>query len=214
MTSEGFSPETQHQAAVFDHIGEQYQTVFGSNPTQVSAVEWLAQRLPAGGRILDAGCGTGIPTARMLVDAGHHVLGIDIAQEMIRIARQQVPQATFEQIDITNATFEPASFHAITAFFSLLMLRRTAIEATLRRFTTWLRPPGYLLLAMVEGDFDYFEVPFLGQTLHVSAYPRHELQALLQAHAWNVLEYQAVEFQPSDSASPETQLFFFCRYQP
>ena len=33
--------ETRAQAAVFDQIGAQYQTVFGVNPTQVAATRWL-----------------------------------------------------------------------------------------------------------------------------------------------------------------------------
>lgn len=71
MEPDSFSLETKQQANAFDRIGEQYQVVFGSNANQIAAVEWLLQRLPPASRILDIGSGTGVPTARMLADAGH-----------------------------------------------------------------------------------------------------------------------------------------------
>jgi SAM-dependent methyltransferase len=46
------------------------------------------------GRIVDLGCGTGI-LARELVDAGYDVLGIDISEAMVEIARKRTPEAEF-----------------------------------------------------------------------------------------------------------------------
>lgn len=43
---------------------------------------------------VDLGCGSGI-WARMLVDAGYSVLGIDLSPEMVAHARARVPEATF-----------------------------------------------------------------------------------------------------------------------
>jgi SAM-dependent methyltransferase len=49
----------------------------------------------AGGRIVDLGCGSGV-WARELVDAGYEVVGVDLSPAMIEIARQRVPEATFQ----------------------------------------------------------------------------------------------------------------------
>ena len=46
------------------------------------------------GLIVDLGCGTGI-LARELVDAGYDVLGIDISESMVEIARKRTPEAEF-----------------------------------------------------------------------------------------------------------------------
>src|SRR5690348_4398418 len=45
--------------------------------------------------VVDLGCGSGI-WARLLADAGYQVLGVDISAAMIEIARQRVPEATFQ----------------------------------------------------------------------------------------------------------------------
>ncbi|CAF3674838.1 unnamed protein product [Adineta steineri] len=214
MDPNSFSLETHQQAAVFDQIGDQYETVYGRNTEQIAAMEWLLQRLPSTSHVLDIGSGTGVPTARMLAGAGHDVTGVDISAEMIRIAKQQVPQATFLQADANNLTFDPASFHAITAFFSLLMMRRTNIESTLQRLKTFLQTPGYLVLSMIEGDFDYQEIPFLGQSIHVTAYPREIITRLLKDLSFTILDSRIVTLHQNEERPPETQLFFFCQYQP
>jgi ubiquinone/menaquinone biosynthesis C-methylase UbiE len=73
---------TEHrrlQVAAFDQIGDRYDEAFPHRAGQVAAGEWLAAQLTPGSRVLDVGCGTGLPTARNLVDAGMHVTGIDIS---------------------------------------------------------------------------------------------------------------------------------------
>ncbi|CAF4464637.1 unnamed protein product [Rotaria socialis] len=213
MNSDSFSQETHEQAAAFDHIAEQYEVVFGLNKNHMAAVSWLLERLPPNSHILDIGSGTGVPTARLLFDAGHKVTGIDISSEMVRIAKYNVPTATFLQADAANVTFPPASFYAITAFFSLLMLRRDCIESTLQKLKTMLQPPSYFILSMVEGDFDYKKIPFLSQSLHVSAYPRDVIARQLENLSFTIFDSHAVQFQANEHTPTETQLFFFCQYQ-
>src|SRR5919199_6316585 len=109
--------ETRAQAAVFDQIGAQYQTVFGVNPTQVAATTWLIQQLPPGARVLDVGCGTGVPTAQLLVEAGMEVVGIDSSPAMLRLAEANVPRGTFYLMDMTAPQLPARTFDAMTAFF-------------------------------------------------------------------------------------------------
>ncbi|CAF1533366.1 unnamed protein product [Didymodactylos carnosus] len=213
MISNSLSADARQQANVYDKIGEKYEAIFGNNTNQTTAVKWLLDRLPPNSKILDIGSGTGVPTARMLADAGHTVTGIDISVEMVKIAQHQVPQGTFFQADAANLSFAPASFHAVTAFFSLLMLRRANIESTLRQIKTILKSPGYLVLGMVEGDFDYYEAEFLGQPVHVSAYPRDVLASHLKDLSFTILDNHFVKFQANKQTPPETQLFFFCQNQ-
>lgn len=52
--------------------------------------ELLVHHLPAGGRILDAGCGTGTDAA-WLLEQGHEVLAIDAAPGMVAAARARRP---------------------------------------------------------------------------------------------------------------------------
>lgn len=62
------------------------------------AVWALLGDLPAG-RALDAACGTGRHSAR-LVELGHEVTGVDASHEMLDVARARVPDARFLEGDL------------------------------------------------------------------------------------------------------------------
>src|SRR5215831_16895269 len=84
---------------------------------------WLATlraRLPAGGSVLDLGCGCGVPVARSLVTAGYQVTGVDISNVQIERARRLVPAGTFIRADATAIEFPPRSFDAIVCLYALI----------------------------------------------------------------------------------------------
>lgn len=57
-------------------------------------LEILRRSRVGGGLVVDLGCGSGV-WARELTRAGYKVLGIDISESMIRIARRRAPSAEF-----------------------------------------------------------------------------------------------------------------------
>ncbi|UQA55326.1 class I SAM-dependent DNA methyltransferase [Polyangium aurulentum] len=206
------SPEGERQVVLFDVIGERYDALFPEKGAQIAAGRWLCDRLRPLARVLDAGCGTGVPTARALVQAGHDVLGVDVSNTMLQAARRNVPGARFERMDMTSLDLPERSLDAVTAFFSLLMLSRESIAKTLGSFARFLRPGGYLLVAMVEGDFDSLELPFAGVTGRFSAYPQADFAALLEETGFDVLQSEGVTYRPtSPDLHPERQLFYYCQ---
>lgn len=220
MTSETQGTQTRAerqavQAAAFDRIGERYDEAFPHKEGQLAAGEWLIGRLPAGTRVLDVGCGTGLPTARQLVDAGCHVTGIDISEGMLQLARRDVPEATFHQLDAAGLPAKgiPAGgFDAVVAFFSLLMLTRDEIPPTLRKLYEMLVPDGYFLLSMVEADVDDMPLQFLGNRVWVSGYLRDELRQVVEQAGFDVLDLEHLTYAPATTTvPPEVQLFVYAR---
>src|SRR5947207_7641108 len=56
------------------------------------------------GLVVDLGCGTGL-WAEQLINRGYDVLGIDISEAMIRLARRRAPQAEFRVASLFQADF-------------------------------------------------------------------------------------------------------------
>ncbi|AXI80825.1 class I SAM-dependent DNA methyltransferase [Peterkaempfera bronchialis] len=204
------------QAAAFDALGARYDEAFPHKEGQLAAGEWLAASLPPGSRVLDLGCGTGVPTARRLVDAGLRVVGIDLSPGMVERARANVPEADFHQADIADlrpgGPVDLGRFDAATAFFSLLMLPRAEIPFALAAIRGLLRERGLFALAMVEADADDMPVPFLGQTIRVSGHPRAELRRIVAEAGFEIVRETATGYAPEAAdVPPEVQLLLHCR---
>ncbi len=72
-------------------------------------------RIAPGTRLLDVGCGSGY-AARMAADLGAAVTGLDITPQLLTIARERVPEATFVEGEMDALPFPDASFDAAVGF--------------------------------------------------------------------------------------------------
>jgi predicted TPR repeat methyltransferase len=204
------------QAEAFDAIGDRYDEAFPHKEGQVAAGEWLIGSLPDGSRVLDLGCGTGVPTARQMTDAGFEVVGVDLSGGMVKLAGSYVPEATFHQLDLADlrpgGPRELGRFDAVAAFFSLLMLPRTEIPLALLTIRHLLAPEGLFVLSMVEADVDDFSIPFLGNTIRVSGYLREDLRKVIEAAGFEIVKETSYTYAPAVAdVPPEEQVFLCCR---
>jgi SAM-dependent methyltransferase len=111
--------------------------------------EWiddLAALLPARARVVDLGCGNGVPGTLALTGHGLNVLGVDFSRVQLTRARRLVPAARFVRADMATFGLRPASVDAVTAFYSMIHLPLADQRALLARARDWLRPGGYLLV--------------------------------------------------------------------
>ncbi|MET9834955.1 class I SAM-dependent methyltransferase [Streptomyces sp. NPDC006385] len=204
------------QAEAFDAIGDRYDEAFPHKEGQVAAADWLIRSLPAGSRVLDLGCGTGMPTALQLAEAGFQVVGVDLSSAMVALAREHVPAGVFHQADIADlqpgGSWDLGRFDAVAAFFSLLMLPRAEIPLALRTIHDLLPPGGLFALSMVEADVDDFSIPFIGSTIRVSGYLRDELREVVEAAGFEIVEESSYTYAPATvDVPPEVQVFLRCR---
>ena len=139
-----FSSETRRQAAAFDAIGERYDDVFPHKSGQIIATQWMIDRLPSGARVLDLGCGSGVPSAGMLAESGIEVVGIDVSTEMLALARRNVPTGRFVAMDVMELDDSLGRFDGACAFFSLWYIIflwqrffKDHVTIAKRRFRKW-----------------------------------------------------------------------------
>lgn len=194
----------------FDQLAELYQGEHSHNPFQAALTERISAALPAGSTILDLGCGTGVPTARIFTESDHRVVGVDVSEGMLKLARDQVPAADFRHADVRSLPADYGTFQAVTAFFSLLMLSKADIEATLVKAAGWLTPGGYLGISMVNFDADSVPFEFMGVPVTVSGYLEPDLEARIEEAGFTVLSIETVEFKPENGPA-ESQIFALAR---
>jgi cyclopropane fatty-acyl-phospholipid synthase-like methyltransferase len=134
--------------AAYDALGAR----FGEWGEQIEGDPWarfvdeLSARLPAGARVLDLGCGNGAKIARLATR--FEVVGVDLSERQLSLARANVPEATFVHGDLAELDFTPGSFEAITALYSLVHVPREDHQALFERIGRWLEPGGLFLTSL------------------------------------------------------------------
>ncbi|WP_291411035.1 class I SAM-dependent methyltransferase [Actinophytocola sp.] len=184
--------------AAFDQIGRLYDESFVERDAQLAEGAWLVDQLERPARVLDLGCGSGLPTAKQLLDTGIEVVGTDESAVMLELAEQQAPGGSYLHRDLRDLT-GLGEFDAAVAFFSLIMLSKADIPPLLRGLHAALRGPKLLQVAMVLGDFDQFQISFLGVPAQVCAYPPDDLRQVVTDAGFEVIELRevAAEAEPN-----------------
>lgn len=109
---------------------------------------WLGRLLPRlapGARVLDLGCGNGIPVSRVLAGRGFAVTGVDLSPVQVERARALVPGARFVCADMTAADLPPGGFDAAVAFYSVINVPLADQPGLIARVAGWLAPGGWFL---------------------------------------------------------------------
>jgi SAM-dependent methyltransferase len=121
-------------------------------------VEWLDQLrpwMPQAGRVVDLGCGAGVPVSRYFAQRGYDVVGYDISPQMLDIARREVPAASFTEGSIEELDLDSGSVDIVVSFFAIIHVPRAEHAALFGRIFTWLRPGGVALLSLGARDNPY-----------------------------------------------------------
>ena len=171
--------------AMFDRIAERYD-LFNTLASASLDERWrrdLAARVHRGARVLDIGCGTGASTRRLVQRVGPsgRVVGVDISERMLGIARRRRPRCVgapdFIRADALTLPFADATFDYVTSAFVTrnVMAQLDALLAELRRvlvpggglcFLDMTRPPRNRWL---RGGYAWYVtrvIPRIGWTLY------------------------------------------------
>jgi SAM-dependent methyltransferase len=165
--------------------------------------ERLTRALPRDAIILDYGCGQGRLSSQ-LVDLGYvNVLGIDSSAEMIRIAREEVPDAGFVENDGARVPCGDRSLDAVLLFAVLTCIPNDdAQKNLLREFKRILRPGGLLLVSdyPLQGD-DRNLQRYETFARELKGYGRFRLPdgAVLRHHAREWFDELLAEFRVDES---------------
>jgi ubiquinone/menaquinone biosynthesis C-methylase UbiE len=163
---------------------------FSTEQEEKLARFWQMWQPTAGQAILEPGCGSGRLTARLAeaVSPGGLVIAFDVSREMVRKARQAVPQAA-AGILLATATYLPVASACLDTVICLNVFPHFLDQAaTLEEIHRVLRPHGALWICHLDGR------PTVNQRHRSSSPdiqghllpPAEELRALLRRHGFEV----------------------------
>ncbi len=173
----------------YDQIADWYCSVRNAE-VGLAEVETLAQLLTPGARVLDLGCGDGVPISRFLIGKGFDVLGLDSSSGMIARYRANFPHIPTRCLPAQDAEFVAGSFDAVVAWGVLFHLRGAEQAAVIARVATWLAPGGKFLFT--SGDVkETAENTMEGVAFRYVSLGAHQYREMLEAAGMHLVKEHA-----------------------
>ena len=180
-------------ARAYDTIAEIYFERYAGSPVRDRWLKELVALLPRRARVLDLGCGAGIPVARELTTRGFAVTGVDNSARQIEFARSNVPEAQFIHSDMMNVEFASASFDAVVAFYSITHVPREEHAILLQRIATWLKPSGIFLASLGADQLPASREEWLGTEMFFSHYDAQTNEKLVRDSGFSIERAELVD---------------------
>jgi ubiquinone/menaquinone biosynthesis C-methylase UbiE len=122
----------------------------------------LVGRVPPGGTVLDAACGTGKYFA-MVLDAGRRVVGTDQSTGMLARARARFPEVPLERVGLQELAFD-AAFDGVMCIDAMEDVPPEDWPRVLGNLRRALRPGGHLYLTVEQVDDQELDRAFADAT--------------------------------------------------
>lgn len=176
----------------YNAMASEYLASRAMKAADMRALDEFIQRLPANAKVLDAGCGAGIPVAKKLSEQ-LDVTGVDFSEKQIELAKSNVPGATFLCRDMTELDFPEGVFDGICSFYAIIHIPREEHRGLLANFFRMLKPGGIALLCLgAENLENDTEEDFHGQRMYWSHYDARTYQEILKEIGFNLLSAEIV----------------------
>ena len=207
-------PERDYRELVkqtYDLIAEDYSRGRFKEADDARFLAPLVERLAPDARVLDLGCGAGVPITRALAEHCD-VTGVDFSLRQLALARTQVPRARFVQADIVTCEFSPGSFDAVVSFFAIFHVPRENHADLFRRIQGWLKPGGYFLATFaLDDEAGYTEGDYFGREMFWSNYGIDQYRRLLAETGFEVRDAGIIADDPATGVSPERHPVVFAQ---
>ena len=134
---------TDDPSAGWEAVAGQFAAIRSSVGSDI--VRRWSVHLPAGGAILDIGCGTGVSIARTLTEQGFELYGIDASPTLLEAFRRNIPDARAACEPVESSRFFDRRFDGVVAIGLLFLLAGDRQRMVIRRVGHALRAGGRFL---------------------------------------------------------------------
>jgi ubiquinone/menaquinone biosynthesis C-methylase UbiE len=154
----------------YNKIASRYLAERTRDSEDVHLLDDFIKRLPLNAKVLDAGCGAGVPISQML-SRHFDVTGVDFSEAQIELAKKNVPKANFICQDMTRLDFPENSFDGICSYYAIIHIPREEHQPLLTDFYRMLKSGGFALLCLgAEHLIDDIDENYLGTRMYWSHY--------------------------------------------
>lgn len=187
----------------YDKVADRYLAEREGSAKDAENVRLLAdfiELLSPKSRVLDAGCGAGIPIAKMLAEH-FDVIGVDFSGEQVERAKRNVPDAHFFCQDMTELDFPDDSLDGICSYYAIIHIPREEHASLLANFHRMLRAGGVVLLCLGAEDLPSdIDEDFLGARMYWSHYDSETYLRMLRKSGFTIIWAKLVNDETCEGA--------------
>ena len=149
-----------------------------------------------GAKVLDAGCAAGRDSAYLSAN-GCKVIGIDLSEKLLEIARIDAPGAKFYSADMRHLSFEKEMFDGIWSCMAIHHIKHEELPAVFAGFFTILKHGGIIYIQVKKGDGEeYIAEPSVpGKKRFFSLFTQKQLKKYCEKAGLTVIDIFDIQKQ-------------------
>jgi ubiquinone/menaquinone biosynthesis C-methylase UbiE len=152
--------------------------------------QWL-QRLPAGARLLDLGCGGG-HDAGSLDQRGYRIVGVDRTSALLSAGRRRYPLLSLVRADLRDLPFQETSFDGLWAAASLMHVPKPEARQILAVLYRLACPGGLFAATVTYGSKSRLVTDGWVPGRYFARWKKNELSRAVRRAGWTILELNVV----------------------
>ena len=200
--------------STFNKLAKKYQDKYMDFDFYFDTYDKLCELLSTpNAHILDVGCGPG-NIAKYLLERkpSFRLHGIDMAPNMIELAKINNPTGQFEVMDSRSINQLRAEYDAIICGFCMPYISKLDVENLIRHARRKLKPSGVLYISTMEGEDirSGYQTSKAGDQVYIHYYQAKYILALLEQNHFEVIDVMRKTI-PDDSEQPATDMFIYAK---
>jgi len=139
--------------------------------------------------VYDMGCGPSGQIGYYVHSKGIKVIGVDICDKCVEVARNYHPSMKFERRDITNLSLKDRSIDGIISYYSIIHTPKKYVDKIFREFRSVLKKRGKLLITVKEGTLEGMVNNFLecGTQIYFTHFTKNEIRNYFERNGFKIL---------------------------
>lgn len=199
----------------FDKFADEYDQKYLGYQPYIQTYEKLASLLPRGrlSSVLDIACGPA-HALRYLISRGFEleVFGLDLSQNMLRVARKNVPKGNFEQLDCRKLDRLKGRYDIVICGFCVPYLDPFECSKLFEDIACSLNPGGIGYISAIEGVKYCVDenISPSGDCFRIHHHPAAALLNEFSKFGLHVIEVERKAIVTADG-SENVEVFFYVR---
>lgn len=183
--------KTEIAASIFNKLAKEYQDKFMNVDLYGDTFDFFCEKIEVqNANVLEIACGPGNITQYLLKKRPDlKVLGIDLAPNMISLAKVNNPQARFQLMDCRNIASISEQFDAVMCGFCLPYLSKKEMVKLIADTSKLLKDNGILYLSTMEDNYSKsgYEKGSRGDEVYMHYYLAEDLISVLKKYDLAIL---------------------------